>query len=139
VSKKVKKEREERNKSILKHILASEFAKEWIHNDIDFYKTKRPDKEMLSDLISDFLAEDLEQIVKVLPEIWDEIKQNVKEELEWMVFESPKMFEEYVGGTSFREHISVPFSLSDYLEALDVELQKTLKTTPALLEGIILR
>jgi len=128
-----KKEQEERNEFMLKRIFESDYAKEWIKNrqenikdETEFYKRELTEEEWKSNLVSEFLEQDLKDIVAVLPEVWQEIQEQVKDELEAVLCEPGKL-EEYIGLGFGKSHLDVPFSLEEYLNKLDRELQKTLK------------
>jgi hypothetical protein len=128
-----KKEKEERNKSMLKRIFESDFAKEWtktrqenLKEEIEFYGRERTEQEWQSDLLSEFFEQDLKDIVKVLPEIWGSIKEHVQSAV-YDVLEKAETFEEHVHSGTFAEYVIVPFKLSKYLENVEDELQKVLK------------
>ena len=123
----------ERNKSMLERIFNSDFAKEWIktrqenlQDEREFYKRELTEQEWKSNLVTEFLEQELKDIVAILPEVWEEIKEQAKEEL-LDILDEPETLEEYTTSHFGTSHITVPFSLEDYLNRLDHELQKTFK------------
>lgn len=133
LTEKWRRERQEHNKSMLKCIFESDFAKEWIKTrrenlkeEVEFYGRERTEQEWKSDLLSEFFEQDLTEIVKVLPEIWGSIKEHVQSAVH-DVLEKPETFEEHVHSGTFTEYVEAPFKLSRYLETVEDELQKVLK------------